>query len=172
MSSTELDHIADQFLNVLKEMRSYMSETIGSVTGGPYNNRFMTFPWTPSHTFKSTTEYLDYYRDMFLDICGPEFVEELFSHFPTDTQVHLTHGDLLPHNILVEGSKITAIIDWETAGYYPEFWKYYRMHDQGLMTPAWGRVLAPMFPGPRRDKEIDAVFWITRYIKYNRPDVG
>lgn len=53
-----------------------------------------------------------------------------------EANVHLTHGDLLPQNILVEGSTITGIIDWETAGYYPAFWEYCRMHDLRLMTPA------------------------------------
>ncbi|GAA5834731.1 hypothetical protein JCM11251_003647 [Rhodosporidiobolus azoricus] len=31
----------------------------------------------------------------------------------------LVHGDLSPWNILVDGDKVTAIIDWEQAGYYP-----------------------------------------------------
>ena len=171
MSSTELDHIADQLLVILNEMRSYSSKTLGSVTGGPYDNRFMPFPWRPPHAFPNTEEYLDHYRGIFLEFCGPEYVEELFSCFPTDAQVHFTHGDLLPRNILVDGSKITAIIDWETAGYYPEFWEYCRMHDLGWMTPAWGRVLARIFPGPRREKEIRAVYQILHDLHYNSVDV-
>ena len=68
---------------------------------------------------------------MFLDFCVAEFVEKLFSCFPDgpDVPVHLTHSDLLPKNILVNGSTITVIIDWEMAGFYPEFWEYCRMHD-------------------------------------------
>ena len=170
MSSSELDHIANQLLVILNEMRSHTSKTLGSVTGGPYNNRFMPFPWHPPHAFLSTKEYLDHYRNMFLEFCGPEYVEELFSHFGMDAQVHFTHGDLLPHNILVDGSKITAIIDWETAGYYPEFWEYCRMHDLGLMTSAWEHVLARVFPGPRREKEIRAVYQIVRDLHYNNVD--
>ncbi|EDR08119.1 uncharacterized protein LACBIDRAFT_297829 [Laccaria bicolor S238N-H82] len=144
MSSTELDHIADQLLVILDEMRSYKSTTLGAVTGGPYRNRNMPYPWQPPHAFSNVKD-----------------------HFPTDGQVHFTHGDLLPHNILVDGSKITAIVDWETAGYYPDFWEYCWMHDCGWMTPAWGRVLARMFPGPPREKEIDAVYQILRDLYYN-----
>jgi len=136
ISPTEFDHIANQLLVIIDEMRSYTSKTIGSVTGGPYDNRFMSFPWHPPHAFPSIKEYLNHYRGMFLEFCGPEFAKELFSHFPTDSQVHFTHGDLLPQNILVDGSKVTAIIDWETAVYYPKFWEYCQMHDPGLMTPA------------------------------------
>ena len=104
---------------------------------------------------------------MFLDFCGPAYVEELFSYFPTDAQIHFTHGDLLPGNILVNGSEITAIVDWETAGYYPEFWEYCRMHNPGSMTPAWRHILARVFPGPCREKEIHAVSRIVRDLHYN-----
>ena len=172
MSPAELDGIADQLIAVLDEMRAYTSAALGSVDGGPYNNRFMPYPWNPPHAFSSVKEYLDHYRSFFLDFCGQEYVEELFSCFPTETKVYLTHGDLLPHNILVEGSKITGIIDWETAGYYPEFWEYCRMHDLGRMTPAWAYVLARIFPGPRREKEIKSVSKILRYLHHNNMYVG
>jgi len=84
-----------------------------------HNNR--SFPWRPPHAFPNTKEYLDYYRGIFLEFCEPDYVEELLSYFPTDAQVLSTHGDPLPHNIPADGSKVTTIIDWETADYYPEF---------------------------------------------------
>jgi thiamine kinase-like enzyme len=37
-----------------------------------------------------------------------------------------SHGDLSAHNILVNGNDITGIIDWETSGWYPEYWEYAR----------------------------------------------
>ena len=168
MSSTELDHIAGQLLVILDEMRSYMSTTLGDVNGGPYDNRNMPVPWNPPHPFSSIKEYLDYYRDIFLEFCGPEYVEELFGCFPTQGQFYLTHGDLLPHNVLVEWSKITAILDWETAGYYPEFCEYCRMHEPLWMTPAWGRVLARIFQ-VRLGRMITAVSRIIRKRLYNNP---
>jgi thiamine kinase-like enzyme len=39
----------------------------------------------------------------------------------------MTHGDLCPLNILVESKDIlhiAGIVDWETAGAYPEYWEY------------------------------------------------
>jgi hypothetical protein len=35
-----------------------------------------------------------------------------------------THGDLSAFNILVRGDRVTGIIDWETAGWYPTYWEY------------------------------------------------
>lgn len=34
-----------------------------------------------------------------------------------------THGDIAPRNVLVKGGKIVAIIDWENAGWFPEWWE-------------------------------------------------
>jgi aminoglycoside phosphotransferase (APT) family kinase protein len=39
-------------------------------------------------------------------------------------RIVLTHGDFAPRNILVNGSKVVAILDWELAGFYPEYWEY------------------------------------------------
>lgn len=35
------------------------------------------------------------------------------------------HGDLSPSNIIIRGTKIVGIIDWEYSGWYPYFWDYY-----------------------------------------------
>jgi serine/threonine protein kinase len=39
-----------------------------------------------------------------------------------------THGDLGPHNILWKNGKIVSIIDWEHAGWFPEYWEYTRTY--------------------------------------------
>ena len=35
-----------------------------------------------------------------------------------------THGDFLPRNIIVKDRKVVGILDWEMAGWYPEYWEY------------------------------------------------
>ncbi|OJJ51439.1 hypothetical protein ASPZODRAFT_57156 [Penicilliopsis zonata CBS 506.65] len=35
-----------------------------------------------------------------------------------------THGDLKPHNIMVKGGRITGFLDWESAGWYPDYWDF------------------------------------------------
>lgn len=35
-----------------------------------------------------------------------------------------THADINPFNILVRDDKVVAIIDWEFAGWYPDYWEY------------------------------------------------
>lgn len=36
----------------------------------------------------------------------------------------LTHGDLTPRNIIVQGNVVTGIIDWELSGFFPEYAEY------------------------------------------------
>lgn len=42
----------------------------------------------------------------------------------TNYDVVFTHGDLKGVNIIVKGARIEAIIDWEYAGYYPEYLEF------------------------------------------------
>lgn len=48
-------------------------------------------------------------------------------------RMSFTHADLNSRNILVDevvqqdgslGGRVTGIVDWEMAGYYPEYWEY------------------------------------------------
>ncbi|KAI0843961.1 kinase-like domain-containing protein [Daldinia vernicosa] len=56
-------------------------------------------------------------------------------------KIVFTHADLNPRNILVDqtvqsdgsiGWNVTGIVDWETAGYYPEYWDYTKALFEGF----------------------------------------
>lgn len=56
-------------------------------------------------------------------------------------KVVFTHADMNPRNILVDrvrlsdgshGWRVTGIVDWETAGYYPEYWEYTKAMFEGF----------------------------------------
>lgn len=63
----------------------------------------------------------------------------------------LTHGDLTPRNIMVEGNRITGIIDWDTAGFFPEYAEYaFNMILNQGMEDWWKPVLEEMLtPYPK-----------------------
>ncbi|KAI0840596.1 hypothetical protein F5Y06DRAFT_243785 [Hypoxylon sp. FL0890] len=59
-------------------------------------------------------------------------------------KIVFTHADLNPRNILVDqtvqsdgsiGWTVTGIVDWETAGYYPEYWEYTKAMFEGFRWP-------------------------------------
>lgn len=39
-------------------------------------------------------------------------------------KVVLTHGDLHGRNILIDGDRVVGLLDWETCGWYPEYWEF------------------------------------------------
>jgi aminoglycoside phosphotransferase len=53
----------------------------------------------------------------------------IVSMLRTDHRIVFTHGDFHPRNILVVDSPgggicLSGIIDWETSGFYPEYWEH------------------------------------------------
>jgi aminoglycoside phosphotransferase len=42
----------------------------------------------------------------------------------TDHKIVLTHRDLSPTNIIVKEGRVVGIVDWEYAGWYPEYWEF------------------------------------------------
>lgn len=49
-----------------------------------------------------------------------------------------SHGDLGPHNILWKDGRIVSIIDWECAGWLPEYWDYTRSYFGSIRSsPGW-----------------------------------
>jgi len=40
------------------------------------------------------------------------------------TKTVFTHGDVNLSNILVKEGRVVGIVDWEMAGWYPEYWEY------------------------------------------------
>jgi len=56
---------------------------------------------------------------------GESFPENLPDHLPRSSASVFTHGDLTPRNIMLDSSgRITGILDWELAGWYPDYWEY------------------------------------------------
>jgi len=43
---------------------------------------------------------------------------------PRADRSFFTHGDVAPRNIMVgEAGNVTGTINWETAGWYPDYWE-------------------------------------------------
>ncbi|CAK7266953.1 hypothetical protein SEPCBS57363_002354 [Sporothrix epigloea] len=124
---------------------------IGGIAGGRIPSPvFSTFKPDPdiNGPFKTTEEVgramARASREVWLSFGQQNWESEFFSrHLPTalkDHAVKLTHGDFHMRNIMVdkvqkgtngsaqteEGStwKVTGIIDWEAAGWYPAYWEY------------------------------------------------
>ncbi|CVK94657.1 uncharacterized protein FPRN_10121 [Fusarium proliferatum] len=127
MSQAEQASIKEQLRTQIKRMRTLVQPYIGRIDKQPTRN---------------------IYNTTFVRHCGPFEDEEAFDNWCLDRlsggtiqrwkwkrvlerqrrkstgRFVLTHGDLSPRNIMVNGSTITGIIDWELSGFYPEYVEY------------------------------------------------
>ncbi|KAJ5951934.1 uncharacterized protein N7479_010347 [Penicillium vulpinum] len=67
-----------------------------------------------------------------------------------------THSDLNPRNILAENGRITGIVDWENAGFFPEYWEYTKTHYTVRHVIRWlADVVDQTFEGYRDELYVD-----------------
>ena len=118
--------VESQLQEYLKEMRQISGIFVGSVDGSSCHDQLFDDVPTLSGPFESETAFHEglisamrekgssTWTDMVI-----RFVEKLPPH-----KILFTHNDIAPRNILVREAKVVGIVDWEFAGYYPEYWEY------------------------------------------------
>ncbi|EIW56353.1 uncharacterized protein TRAVEDRAFT_87954, partial [Trametes versicolor FP-101664 SS1] len=48
--------------------------------------------------------------------------DEFLAFFDLNRTPMFSHGDLTPWNIMVHNGRISGVVDWAEAGWYPYFW--------------------------------------------------
>ncbi|KAF4983413.1 hypothetical protein FZEAL_1142 [Fusarium zealandicum] len=113
-------------------------EIIGSVNGGPLQDRFFRIDDEkgPLSTIKEFNDWIFAIATRQdpqpgKAIQGLDHPDMYRGMLPDHGNIYFTHGDLTLGNIMVSGSPgsyaITGIIDWEQAGWYPEYWEYCKL---------------------------------------------
>ena len=57
-----------------------------------------------------------------------------------------THGDLHAGNILVRTDGTVVLLDWGLAGFWPEYWEFYRAMHNPPWRASWDRVVEKFIP--------------------------
>lgn len=68
-------------------------------------------------------------------------------HFDSSLPLVLTHLDLHPHNILLDREGRVWLIDWEYAGFYPQWFEYVVMQDNWEILGQWSRQITALIAG-------------------------
>lgn len=65
------------------------------------------------------------------------------SRLPDDDEVVFVHADISDENILVDEATgaVAAILDWEMAGFYPQWWEYRKALHGSRETMWWAELL-------------------------------
>ena len=125
----------DQKHNITKELKAYVGELrslnppvqgiVGStMLSSGYDHRLGGSRFGP---FQNIADFHTFVRRETPVNAWDESVSRIHGR-PDPYEVKFTHGDLCPNNVIVDNGRITAIIDWEFAGWFPEYWEYTKMH--------------------------------------------
>lgn len=78
-------------------------------------------------------------------------------------EIVFTHADFSARNILVdENCRVIAVLDWESSGWYPEWWEYFTAYMDGSRCKGWDTYLCYTLP-LRFDREIIGMSYVSRY---------
>ncbi|RAO68218.1 uncharacterized protein BHQ10_004230 [Talaromyces amestolkiae] len=61
-------------------------------------------------------------------------------------KIVFTHGDLHPGNIIVRADGTVVLLDWGLAGFWPEYWEFYRAMNNIPWRASWDRMVEKFIP--------------------------
>ncbi|OQE44712.1 hypothetical protein PENCOP_c002G01014 [Penicillium coprophilum] len=87
----------------------------------------------PARPITSDMELRARIYERYLHCGGRRYENQLLDMLPRSEHSVFTHADIAPRNLMVdEQNIITGILDWESAGWYPDYWEYAQ-----IMRPAF-----------------------------------
>lgn len=129
MSDKTKRRVVEQLKGYLGQLRALKPPTDGtvmSIIGGPLRDMSRV----GMETFGPFQNHDDFHRllrgnismETFENMIGVDkVVDSHRQHYATK----FTHGDFAPRNIMVKrDGSITAIVDWDSGGWFPEYWEY------------------------------------------------
>ncbi|KAI9747698.1 MAG: hypothetical protein M4579_007411 [Chaenotheca gracillima] len=136
LQEDEKSRILDQLQDILRQLRSLKGSFIGSIDGSFCEDVLFSECADPVGPFESEKAFSagmiaalqEKDQNIWVDLVSRMIESTMHGH-----EIVLTHGDFLPRNILIQGDKVVAILDWEMAGWYPEYWEYCKI----MYHPAW-----------------------------------
>ena len=125
-------------------LQEHKSSYIGAVEGGPaVDSRRMRVQGGP---FGSEREFNTFLRSDIVSAAPSIFRTMIEESMGTKHEIVLTHGDLNPRNILVKDGKIVALLDWEDAGWYPEYGEFVKFFSALNRDLDWHDYADQIFP--------------------------
>ncbi|KAH7910259.1 kinase-like domain-containing protein [Hygrophoropsis aurantiaca] len=113
--------------------------------------------------FRSINDFHAY----LLEILPDEFRDEMrvtarASHSKSH-EIAFAHGDIHPSNLLVSQNRLTGLIDWECAGWYPEYWDYTGAVHRRQRYTEWYDLFRRVFPQYQVELDVEMAFWAVHF---------
>ncbi|KAJ5878513.1 hypothetical protein N7455_001978 [Penicillium solitum] len=116
-------------------------------------------PFSHKNIYTRHLIHLDEYLFSRLTTTVSDFVRNTTATKQPDDNIVFTHGDLAPRNILVDDhGHVTAVLDWELAGWQPEWCETVRAYTFCNDIPGWTAYLSAVFPPDHATEYMAVVF--------------
>ncbi|KAI0406625.1 kinase-like protein [Xylaria palmicola] len=131
LSDAERTEVGAQLRDYINQLRAIKGSYIGGFgrTAAVESRRFSS----EGGPFDTEAEWNEFLLEGVVSSFPVILRDMLSTQLRTDHEIVLTHGDLHPSNIIVRDGRVVAIIDWERAGFYPEYLEFLR----ALRSPNW-----------------------------------
>jgi aminoglycoside phosphotransferase (APT) family kinase protein len=156
MSYSERDQLAADISHVLTQMHNKIRNTTpyqyANVSGGPIHDRRLGFDNTgPFNSDADLNARMS---------CGIQtyLTKQVPTAFSRSHASVFTHGDLFFSNVLVDGGRLSGIVDWEGACFMPEYWEFTKAMRTARSEEA--RAVYRRVWGDRFDVELETERWL------------
>ncbi|KAH8077884.1 kinase-like protein [Cristinia sonorae] len=120
------------------------------------DGRVSSMPFGPFDDEAGFNDHLIRAAELYL---ADEILNDIRASMTDDHRICFTHGDLTPRNIIVrDDGTIAAVIDWEYAGWYPEYWETVKALYCTMVVKddRWDKAVRDFIPGNyERELQID-----------------
>ncbi|KAH7345871.1 phosphotransferase enzyme family protein [Pyrenochaeta sp. MPI-SDFR-AT-0127] len=161
----EKETISSDLKRYIRELRSIpAADYIGSVHGGPITDIMLEWSTASKGPFNSEGDFnatiAETYAAKSKGQVGPYIRGMLNAH---KHGIVFTHGDFRPANIIAKYGRVVAIIDWEMAGWYPEYWEFAKAFYIEGFTTDWAthllEILTPYYCEQLMHSKLMSVLW-------------
>ncbi|KAF1843218.1 uncharacterized protein K460DRAFT_418322 [Cucurbitaria berberidis CBS 394.84] len=154
-------HEITQYISELRAIRPPEPTYVGSCLGGPaYDHRLNNgFPCGP---FASETDFNNFLITPVTRCPRPDLAIKYRQQLSDNHNICFSHADLCGDHILVEPTtgRITGIVDWEMAGWWPAYWEYNKSLFGNRYMPWWKALVAKVLRPYPDELQIDRILQV------------
>lgn len=115
---------------ILAQLRDYIAQmrSLSGIYIGRHDGQSAVVPSIMTRLggpFRTLSEFHDWLANpLRRQIAQSMYWHQITTQLGADYPIVFTHGDIAARNIMIRDGRIVAILDWEFAGWYPDYWEY------------------------------------------------
>ena len=163
LSYAEREQLSKDLKGVLSQLRCIPNQTpyrFCNSHGGPLiDHRFPSGTGGPFHLISEFNAFIVH------RYVGEETKSKIAAVHGRSYRSVFTHADLHPSNILINRGRLSGIVDWECAGFYPDYWEYTKLMYGAERFPVIQHIIRDTFKEDDYEMELEA----ERLLWYDTP---